>query len=113
MVANTEEEMRSAVEDPLLREKEAVPQELSSILRPLLQRRPMILIVMGYSGNRPAPANAPVPCLMYETLLAKRATWVNHLSFDTFMAALLATAERHYARLAAQPSAKPAAAAIK
>jgi hypothetical protein len=44
IVANTQDEMYRAIEDPLLREKEAVPIEVSAILRPLLQRKPQVAI---------------------------------------------------------------------
>lgn len=125
IVANTQDEMHRAIEDPLLRERDAVPMEVSGVLRPMLHRRPQVLVVVGYSGNdanirelfnktdleadsvywvngvRPAPAN----CAMFDVLCAKQVTWVNHLSFDTLMQALVGVADRVAAAKA--PAAPP------
>lgn len=132
IVANTQDEMHRAIEDPVMRERDAVPIEVSSILRPMLHRRPQVLIVVGYSGNdanirelfqktdletdsvywingtKPTPAN----CAMYDTLLAKQMIWVNHLSWDTLTDALLASTDRVYAKPAAAAPVKPAAPVI-
>jgi hypothetical protein len=111
-ISNTQAEMHAALESPIMRDGEIMPKAVASVLRPLFERRPQVLLVLGYSGsdqnvvdfikhtefehesiywingNQPTPANS----LVSDVLREKRAVWVEHVSFDTLMEQMLACA---------------------
>lgn len=52
--------------------------------------------VYWINGNKPTRENS----VMYDTMLQKQVTWVNHLAFDSFIEQLLQTVDRVQARAA-------------